>query len=45
MMGESDPQRALFYRLSLESFVPSEHPLRRIRPLPSAPTSLRHPPV
>ena len=33
MMGESDPQRALFYRLSLESFVPQEHPLRRIRPL------------
>jgi len=33
MMGESDPQRALFYQLSLEGFVPSEHPLRRIRPL------------
>jgi transposase len=33
MMGESDPQRALFYGLSLESFVPQEHPLRRIRPL------------
>lgn len=33
MMGESDPQRALFYQLSLESFVPEEHPLRRIRPL------------
>jgi transposase len=33
MMGESNPQRGLFYRLSLESFVPSEHPLRRIRPL------------
>ena len=33
MMGESDPQRALFYRLSLESFVPQEHPLRHIRPL------------
>jgi len=33
MMGESDPQRGLFYQLSLESFVPSEHPLRRIRPL------------
>jgi transposase len=32
-MGESDPQRALFYQLSLESFVPQEHPLRRIRPL------------
>jgi hypothetical protein len=33
MIGESDPQRALFYQLSLESFVPAEHPLRRIRPL------------
>ena len=33
MMGESDPQRTLFYQLSLEGFVPSEHPLRRIRPL------------
>ena len=33
MMGESDPQRALFYQLSLEKFVPQEHPLRRIRPL------------
>ena len=33
MMGESDPQRAMFYSLSLESFVPEEHPLRRIRPL------------
>jgi transposase len=33
MMGDSDPQRALFYQLSLESFVPREHPLRRIRPL------------
>ena len=32
MMGESDPQRSIFYNLSLESFVPSEHPLRRIRP-------------
>ncbi len=33
MMGESDPQRSIFYNLSLESFVPAEHPLRRIRPL------------
>ena len=33
MMGESDPQRALFYQLSLEKFVPQDHPLRRIRPL------------
>jgi transposase len=33
MMGDSDPQRAMFYNLSLESFVPAEHPLRRIRPL------------
>jgi len=33
MMGESDPQRAIFYNLSLETFVPQEHPLRRICPL------------
>ncbi len=33
MMGECDPQRSIFYNLSLESFVPAEHPLRRIRPL------------
>jgi len=33
MMGDSDPQRSLFYQISLEKFVPWEHPLRRIRPL------------
>jgi transposase len=33
MMGESNPQRTLFYHLSLETFVPEEHPLRAIRPL------------
>ena len=33
MMGEANPQRGLFYQLSLESFVPAEHPLRAIRPL------------
>src|SRR5262245_30139066 len=33
MMGEGNPQRGLFYQLSLESFVPAEHPLRVIRPL------------
>jgi len=33
MMGESDPQRSMFYNLSLEGFVPADHPLRRIRPL------------
>jgi transposase len=33
MMGQADPQRGLFYQLSLESFVPAEHPLRAIRPL------------
>ena len=32
-MGEANPQRGLFYQLSLESFVPAEHPLRAIRPL------------
>jgi transposase len=33
MMGHRDPQRTLFYQLSLETFVPQEHPLRAIRPL------------
>lgn len=33
MMGESDPQPSFFYNISLESFVPADHPLRRIRPL------------
>jgi transposase len=33
MMGEADPQRAFFYNISLETFVPADHPLRRIRPL------------
>lgn len=33
MMGEGNPQPSFFYNISLESFVPAEHPLRRIRPL------------
>src|SRR5260370_17931775 len=33
MMGHSDPQRAMLYQLSVETFVPQEHPLRAIRPL------------
>lgn len=33
MMGDSDPQPSMFYNISLEKFVPQEHPLRRIRPL------------
>ncbi|HEV8616829.1 MAG TPA: transposase, partial [Methylomirabilota bacterium] len=33
MMGGANPQRTLFYNLSLEGFVPAEHPLRAIRPL------------
>jgi transposase len=32
-MGHADSQRTLFYQLSLETFVPPEHPLRAIRPL------------
>ena len=32
-MGDSDPQPAFFYNISLEKFVPQDHPLRRIRPL------------
>src|SRR5215510_7818321 len=33
MMGQGDPQRAFFYNISLETFVPNDHPLRAIRPL------------
>jgi len=33
MMGEKDPQLELYYNLSLEVFVPGDHPLRAIRPL------------
>jgi len=33
MVGEKDPQLTLYYTLSLETFVPQDHPLRRIRPL------------
>ncbi len=33
MMGDSKPERTLFYSLSLETFVPQEHPLRAIRPV------------
>ena len=33
MMGAGNPQRGLFYNISLETFVPEEYPLRRIRPL------------
>jgi len=32
-MGGANPQRALFSDISLETFVPADHPLRRIRPL------------
>ncbi len=33
MRGESDPQPRFYYNISLESFVPQDHPLRRVRPL------------
>ena len=33
MMGDSNPQPRFYYNISLESFVPKDHPLRRIRPL------------
>ena len=33
MMGECNPQPELFYDISLEQFVPENHPLRAIRPL------------
>jgi len=33
MRGDADPQRTLGYQISLETFVPREHPLRAIRSL------------
>lgn len=33
MVGDKDPQLTLYYSLSLETFVPQDHPLRRVRPL------------
>jgi transposase len=33
MMGEGNPHPAFFYNISLETFVPKDHPLRHIRPL------------
>src|SRR5262245_24318750 len=33
MMGETNPQPAFFYNISLETFVAGDHPLRAIRPL------------
>ena len=33
MMGEKDPQLTMYYNLSLESFMPKDHPLRSIRPV------------
>jgi transposase len=33
MMGEANPHPAFFYNISLETFVPEDHPLRHIRPL------------
>ncbi len=42
MMGEKDPQLTLYYNLSLESFVPEDHPLRSIRPLVDDEAIRRH---
>jgi transposase len=33
MMGDSDPQPTFYYNISLEKFVPVDHPFRAIRPL------------
>lgn len=33
MMGDKDPQLTFFYNISLETFMPQDHPLRAIRPL------------
>ncbi len=33
MMGEAEPQGTFFHAVTLEQLVPSDHPLRKIRPL------------
>ena len=33
MMGDANSQPTLYYSISLEDFVPQDHPLRSIRPL------------
>lgn len=33
MMGTADPQPSMFYQITLEQFVTTDHPLRKIRPL------------
>ena len=33
MMGDKDPYLTFFYNISLETFMPQDHPLRAIRPL------------
>jgi len=33
MMGDKDPQLTFYYNISLETFMPQDHPLRGIRPL------------
>jgi len=33
MMGDKDPQLTFYYNISLETFMPKDHPLRAIRPL------------
>lgn len=33
MMGESEAQPTFYYNMSIEQFVPQDHPLRAIRPL------------
>lgn len=33
MMGSAEPQKSIFHAVTLESLVPADHPLRRIRPL------------
>ena len=33
MMGETEGQPTFYYNMSIEQFVPQDHPLRAIRPL------------
>jgi len=42
MMGDKDPQLTFFYNISLETFMPQDHPLRGIRPLVDDEAIRRH---
>ena len=42
MIGDSDPQLTFYYNISLETFMPPDHPLRAIRPLVDVESIRKH---